>query len=348
MSYKGFKAKIMRAQRLTGTGVHGLPPGTGIEVFPVDAFEEPLSHWIKGSGNYVVPVDADWGLWFDFTMNDQMNTAVLLSIKGMNPVTGQRTNGFGLERYQEKCPIHGENFKDGLFCEKCNYKWPEQNYIAYPNTLWWDGFRSSDGKVRQFFFTEDLEKSIPELVIGKEDTIPAFGFAFFKPKITRESIKQIARGFSGSNYYTYSSGNIGIGVESPTQKLDIQHIYLSNSSPVCCDSFQDQSVNYCSTLGETKYSNSLGKLSSFQSSSLKTMSLRSAKRINQEVGVGAGAEISQSLTVDPLKVSDWEDEPSSIMRLYFVFVEQFEDIKKKGMKDLTGQKEGFLSGLPVG
>src|SRR5271157_3049676 len=135
MQHKGFSAKIMKAERLTGSGVHGLPPGSAIDVLPVDAFEQPMAHWIKGAGNYVVPVDSDWGLWFDFTSNDQMNTAVLLSIKGMNPVTGQRTNGLGLERYEEKCPIHNAKFKDGLFCEKCNYKWPDQNYIAYPNTL---------------------------------------------------------------------------------------------------------------------------------------------------------------------------------------------------------------------
>jgi hypothetical protein len=31
-----------------------------------------------------------------------------------------------------------------------------------------------------------------------------------------------------------------------------------------------------------------------------------------------------------------------------VFVEQFEEIKSKGIRDLVGEKEGFLSGLSVG
>jgi hypothetical protein len=107
------------------------------------------------------------------------------TVKGMNPVTGQKTEGYGLERYENKCPVHNIDFREGRFCEECNYKWPPQNYVAAPNRLWWDGFRTSDGKVRQFFFTEDLAKSIPENVIGKQNTVPAFGFAFYKTKQTR-------------------------------------------------------------------------------------------------------------------------------------------------------------------
>lgn len=341
MSYKGFNAKIMKAKRLTGDGVHELPSGTPIDILPVDVFKEPLPHWIKGAGNYVVPVDSDWGLWFDWTGNDSMNTAVLLSVKGMNPVTGQRTNGFSLERYEDLCPVHGDKFKDGLFCEKCNYRWPNQNYIAYPNTLWWDGFRSSDGKVRQFFFTEDMARSIPELVIGKEDTVPAFGFAFFRPKITRE-FKNFTRGLiyntsSFTEKVIQGNGNMGLGCSSPMQTY--------YSSPVCCDSIiQERFVNYCSSstssFGEVKCSGSV-KSNNFQQRMLR-------KRDTQEVGVGAGAEIFQDLKIDSLKVSDWENEPSSIMRLYFVFIEQFEEIKLKGLIDLTGVKEGYLDGLLVG
>ena len=97
MEYKGFKASIMQAEKLTGDFAHGLPPGRHIDVHPVDAFEKPLDNWIPGPGNYVVPVEPNWGLWFDWRDNDTMNTAVLPSIKGMNPITGQRTNGLSLE-----------------------------------------------------------------------------------------------------------------------------------------------------------------------------------------------------------------------------------------------------------
>ena len=69
---------------------------------------------------------------------------------------------------------------------------------------------------------------------------------------------------------------------------------------------------------------------------------------NVEVGVGAGAKINQGLVKDSLSLTDWSEEPASIMRLYFVFEDQYKEIKSKGMRDLTGDKEGFLSGLPVG
>ena len=346
MNYKGFQAKIMKAQRLTGLGAHLLPPGIPIEVESVDVFEQPLPNWIKGEGNYVVPVDSDEGLWFDWTMNDQMNTAVLLSIKGMNPVTGRRTNGFALERYEEKCPVHDIKFQHGHFCEKCNYKWPVQNYIASPNILWWDGFRSEDGKVRQFFFTEDLAKSIPELVIGKEDTIPAFGFAFYRPKIQRQTMIRPYQqsGISGqsvnySNFEIKTSSCFGFGETSGTT----QTCFLSST---CDSSVNMKFSNSSELLGASVNLSSIPK----HFSTKHRESIRGMSQVSKtaEVGVGAGAEINQNLEVDTLKVSDWENEPSSVMRLYFIFKEQFEELKLKGMRNLVGEKEGYLAGLPVG
>ena len=72
------------------------------------------------------------------------------------------------------------------------------------------------------------------------------------------------------------------------------------------------------------------------------------RKFNAEVGVGAGSEIYQDLEIDTLSLKDWEEKPASIMRLYFVFLEQFQEISQKGMKDLTGKKEGYLNGLLVG
>jgi hypothetical protein len=46
---------------------------------------------------------------------------------------------------------------------------------------------------------------------------------------------------------------------------------------------------------------------------------------------------------------DWKDEPSAVIRLYFVFRKKFEKIVKNGgLVDLDGNKEGYLKGLPVG
>jgi hypothetical protein len=394
MQYAGFSARIMKARRLMGDGPHSLPPGNPVDVYPVDAFKEPLPSWIAGPGNYVVPVDTDWGLWFDFTDNDWTNTAVLLSIKGMNPITGQRTNGFMLERYKERCPIHDEPFKDGLFCEKCNFKWPDQNYVAYPNKLWWDGFRTADGKVRQFFFTEDLAKSVPELVIGKEDTVPAFGFAFYRPKVVREAIIQKhisvtqqspifssdvlygSTGVQGSTesvgqtwapefiqYKSYNFNSKSISPDCfassiPTKSLKkssgtLRALRLRSISDVVDSQITDGIL--CEAPRSTAYFSNAVPCAASADSIQTDVQYRAGgsgictpKPRTTEVGVGAGAEILQGLTVDPLSVSDWKDKPESVMRLFFVFVDQFNAIKEKGMKDLIGEKEGFLSGLPVG
>jgi hypothetical protein len=382
MEYKGYRASIKRAPKLSNHRAHGLPPGTAIDVYPVDAFEDPLPNWIKGPGNYVVPVDSDWGLWFDWTMNDRYNTAVLPTVKGMNPVTGRKTEGYGLEKYENKCPVHGIEFKDGLFCKECNYRWPHQNYVAAPNTLWWDGFRTADGKVRQFFFTEDLAKSIPELVVGKENTIPAFGFAFYKPKNPRSGHIAYGRGCTGQsifgelsvsdtigsvNYDSFTlcrSGSVGLGTTDPTyiftclsntsaDKLSQSSTLAQTASSVQLngnvikDSMQQAlQTHLVSTHPKSFQQETKTSCGEFKSS-VKGNDVKK-RSITAEVGVGAGAEIYQDLAPDTLKIDEWEEEPAAVMRLYFVFIEQFKEIAAKGMKDLSGNKEGFLAGLPVG
>jgi len=96
MEYKGFNAQIMEAKRLTGTQVHRLPPGIPLEVYYSDEFVQFPENWMKGPGVFIVPVKPDKGLWFDWRHNDELNTAVLPTVKGCNPVTGLKTSGFHL------------------------------------------------------------------------------------------------------------------------------------------------------------------------------------------------------------------------------------------------------------
>jgi len=185
MEFNGFKAQILEAERLTGEHEHELPPGNPLPVYPVEAFKKHPDNWMAEDGCFVVPVNSNRGLWFDWRDNNQCNTAIVPTVKGCNPITGMRTNGYVLERYKNKCPKHDIKFKKDRYCEECGYKWPSQNYITNPNTLWWDGFRETDGTVRQFFFTEEMMRDIASHLIGKEDTVPAFGFAFYSSKKKR-------------------------------------------------------------------------------------------------------------------------------------------------------------------
>ena len=68
----------------------------------------------------------------------------------------------------------------------------------------------------------------------------------------------------------------------------------------------------------------------------------------KEVSIGAGARINQSLNADPYALDTWKDAPDSVMTVYFVFQEKFEELRSKGVRDLSGNKEGFLAEIPVG
>jgi hypothetical protein len=191
MKYKGFQAQVMEAERLVGDRVFGLPPGNALSVYPSQIFKEYPEKWMCGPGVFVIPVRPNKGLWFNFTMNDHANTAVLMTVKGCNPITGMQTSGYHLERYDTKCPKHGKEFGPDRFCSECGYKWPPQGYLCHPSIMWWDGWRDSgDGSVRQFFFTEDEVRDIATHMIGKENTVPAFGFAFYRPKVERPRATQ--------------------------------------------------------------------------------------------------------------------------------------------------------------
>jgi len=73
-----------------------------------------------------------------------------------------------------------------------------------------------------------------------------------------------------------------------------------------------------------------------------------SKSLRKEVGVGAGARIDQKLVPDPRGLSEYKDKPSAVIRLYFVFQGQFNDILRGGFKHPAGDAEGFLKGLPKG
>lgn len=380
MEHAGFKANIMEAERLAGERTHALPPGSALPVHRVSEFKKHPDNWMEEDGCYVVPVKPNKGLWFDWTMNEALNTAVVPTVKGCNPITGLKTDRLGLERYENNCPKHDIKFTDDRYCEKCGYKWPAQNYVAHPNTSWWDGFRADDGSVRQFFITEDMMRDIASHMIGKENTVPAFGFAFFKPKKTRR--EAVLDSFTISNngcgcghwhcgcghwYHPFNSGPIFGDVHSSIIPNSIngisnEHIYLSNNSNSADAHIELDSIQ-CSATGPQNYSqDEIPVLSQEEAEAKFDLSLKFQKKSKnvlrsmsmspsapkKEVAIGAGAKIEQGLIVDPYELDSWKEEPDSIMRIYFVFQNEFDHWKSFGMKDLDGKINGMLDNLPVG
>lgn len=365
MAHKGCHAALMATKRLPDHGrPHALPPGEHVPVYPVDALPGCPEDWMRGQGSYVCPVAPDWGLWFNFTQNDAHSTAVLMSVKGMNPITGQKLEGLGLEKYQSKCPVHNIDFKGELFCEKCNYKWPPQSFVSYPNTLWWDGFRQPDGTVRQFFFSEDEKRDIASAVIGKQNTVPAFGFAFYQ---TKEPRFKMSRGMTrGGNMKYKSSGPGGQSVGFSSLSSAVYGIsynantnstnYAAKEQSLTSSLMDFSGVEPCSAMPDMGFDSDEPSVLCFSpepevktSSVLRGMQVNCTKRVEKkDVAVGAGAQIQQDLLSDSLELEKWKKEPTAIIRLYFVFREEFGQIIGKGLLDLEGKKQGYLDGLPVG
>lgn len=357
MSVNGNYASIMRAEKQTkNTGK--LPTGIPIPVLPVDYLLDKPDFWIGGEGSYVCPIESDWAIWFNWQMNNS-NTAVLSSVKGMNPITGQRINGIGLEQYKNKCPIHNCDFLHGKFCPECNFKWPDQNYICSPSPMYLDGFRSEDGTVRQFYFTEDMTKSIPELVIGKDDTVPAFGFCFYKLQNDNKMYEAGNRLKDIPQQTVHISSAVRSLSETKCMIADLLDGFHSEPRSASRSFMRCTSPNYFSSC-EAKHSVTTDGISNevktfYASSVLSSSMLDESYILNErsiptklEVGVGAGVQIKQSICSDNREITEWKEKPAGIIRLYFVFREEFEKYVSSGLRDLTGYKDGFLNGLPVG
>jgi len=365
IKYKGFFAKIMEAERLVGDHTFGLPPGNPLSVYYVDEFLYPKEEWMTGPGSFVVPVRPKKGLWFDWTANSQINTAVVPTIKGCNPITGLKTDGFFLEKYVNKCPKHKCDFMAERFCPECGFKWPERNYQSM-SPLWWDGFRA-DGVVRQFFFSEDELRDVASGLIGKKNTVPAYGFAFFTPKEVRSETVTVSNtgyyhtlvpdwvlDFSHPEYKSYSDSGcddliakgVTLNTFSACNDEAPRSIFLSNCSTDLKDDVaqgaleerRKKAINNIKRRGFKKRIRSIGNVGIGTSSPKKSL----------EVSIGAGAKIRQDLNQDPYSLDSWKEKPDAVMTIYFIFQDEFEKLKNKGMRDLSGKKEGMLNGIPVG
>lgn len=367
-----FLASLKKAPRLEDNGQsYGLPPGRSIKVFPVDMLPGAPDGWVRGAGAYACPVDVGWGLWFDWTMNDRLNTAILPSVKGMNPITGRKFDGgMSLEQYSNRCPVHKKEFKSGRLCEACGYKWPPQNYVCSPNVLWWDGFRQPDGTVRQFVFTEQMKRDVAQIVIGSAATQRAgmaFGFAFYEPKTRRVPQAPVqSRGTSGCSGASGTSGFSGYsgrpyvasgfsGVSGYSGGYSGQRGVSGASGPMGPVGPRGYSASprpaprpYLGKPLEPTQDLFKGRLEPLGAgdSKIKDLMSRHKDEGKKDVAVEAGAKILQKLDPDPLKVTEWEVKPAAIMRLYFMFPRQFAEILEKGgIKDLNAKPEGYLAGI---
>lgn len=224
-----FSDGIEKAQRL--------PPYAPRNVYAVNDFsgvapaEWPRSAESMGAENvasYFAGVKAGQGMWFDFNrMNDDTHhVAIVPSVQGVNPITGC-AGSLGMEQYTE-CPVHKTPFLEGRHCTSCGYKWSKQNYLATTGTprgmFWLDGFRQSDGRVRQWLFTEDQERGVATHVLGGSRQY-AVAFAVYR-SVAPKPVPRYNPVFRGGGYGSDligSSGaqSFGMRTRSAAPKLEV-------------------------------------------------------------------------------------------------------------------------------
>ncbi len=309
---------------------HGLPPYARRAAYRVGEYDEACPEsWIRGSAeeaSYFVPVEAEHGLWLDFNDNrsHSHHVAVLISVQGVNPITGQPVGDDKFEQYRKNCPMHGSKFGEERFCKACGFKWDAQNYLAGnatpPGLFWLDGFRAKDGVVRQYVFTEDVARGVAAQIVG-EERVFAIGIAFYlskepKPVVRRETV------FRGGS----------------------QPMMLGSSHDYSGDPF----IGYAAGSSGRRVTLRASRTTKSISSSARGASLGHEPMVNRSLEIAAGAKINQRIYQDPENLDFWQDKPAGRLYINYCSVEIARAIIATGAKDLTAGGEGFMKELLVG
>lgn len=188
---------------------HRLPPYAKRKFYLADEYPACPTNWMRSEGkltSYFVPVQEGKGMWLDFNANwnNKHHVAIVISVQGVNPITGLPCTDAHLEQYIEECPKCKKKFGPNRLCKTCGYVWPKQNYISTTGTninqLWIDGFRTAEGVVRQYILTQEKMKGVASNIIG-EDKVYAIGISFFLSKEAKPERTIVAGG--GGNYNNY-------------------------------------------------------------------------------------------------------------------------------------------------
>lgn len=331
---------------LKGEQVFGLPPYAPRNAYMVDEYVSSPKTWMHGSAkvsSYFVAVKPEHGLWLDFNkcFNHSHHVAILISIQGVNPITGMPLIDapMRLEQYREKCPKHNKDFGAELYCEDCGYKWTLQNYLSTTGTphgmLWLDGFRADDGSVRQYYFTEEECKGVASQIIG-DQRVFAIGIAFYLSKKQKINKSICSDNF---NIFTSMFGYSDVKCWNSTKKL------------LASNHFDDSpQVSYCDSNSIRQFASGDANLdilhdydceTSYDPTELKEVAAKMYE-------VAAGAKINQVIHHDPENIDFWEDSPAGMIYINYTDEETVKKILEGGKKDRTKKGEGFMADLVVG
>jgi hypothetical protein len=272
-------------------------------------------------------------MWFDFTpnQNHKHHVAVVVSVQGINPVTGHPTNndlGMNLQQIKNKCPKHGCDLQQDRFCPKCGYKLPAQNYIATTTgeSLWIDGFRNEKGEVRQYILTEEESRGVAAQII-KDQRVWAIGFAFY---LSKEPKPQPV-------YATRNMATLGGMMPKGGGMVKTASFAFS----AACDSGEAGLESMDMDYSEAAPAAPVRTRGAVRAASAKRKATRAKK-----LEVGAGAKIDQEVGVDPEKIEFWETEPAGLIYVNYAQPEIIAKIIEAGKRQ--EKEDGFLNQLKVG
>lgn len=364
-----------KARTSNEPGLPGYAPRGG---YLVDEYPACPSHWLRSKGStasYFVAVEEETGLWLDFNKTllfTPQHVALVVSIQGINAVTGLPCEDAQLEQYVEKCPKHKTEFGPKRFCKACNFQWPKQNYVCTTGTpsgsFWIDGFRAVDGIVRQYVFTKNKERGVANAILG-DQRVFAIGISCFLSKTARPApAPSVLRGFGSKLNYCGDEPASYAGLSKTYKKsLELGDVVmdkgLDSDGPTAIYScaVADMTGLASGSKGLMKSHSPTAHLSADNASYSAKVTGRLTSRVNvlssfpvvnqvtvQQVEVAAGTKIDQMIHDDPHPLDFWNDKPESIMVVNYALVVDAQKILEGGRIDLSGSSDGFLQNIPVG
>lgn len=376
MSSNGMYCGFNMPKAKKGSDVNTLPEYAWRKAFLVDDYPACPSNWMRSEGrmaSYFVGVQKDFGMWLDFNKNNKhkYDVAIVVSVQGVNPITGLPCSDPCLEQYIDTCPKCKEKFGANRYCAKCEVHWPKQNYICttgQPNgTLWLDGFKAADGVVRQYLFSEETMKGVASNIIGK-DRVYAIGLSFFLSK-KQKPVQEVPQARGVSNYMinatlgssssssSYSSSASFSKSAKRSKILAKPQFFSPVHTPINWDINNTSqngggtaSSNYCAPAGAASAASAPDYFESKNDSEGTTqLDFLVASEVSvKQMEVGAGAKINQKIYDDPETLDYWREEPESIIVVNYGMEADIKKILDAGKANRKVKEEGFLQGIPVG
>ena len=353
----------------------GLPPHRPRTSLLTDKYPACPKDWMRSNPgcaeqkqaalkSYFVPVKENSGMWLDFNSNDNHthHVAILISIQGINPITGLPFNGIQLEQYLEKCPKHNKPFGPDRFCADCNFKWPKQNYLCSTGTpsgyLWLDGWRTADGVIRQYIITAEKAFGVANHIAG-DKRVYSIGISFFLSKEPRP--QQPTRGIRyGSKIvkdpwqnpnpgaiYTKSSSGYSALSDITLKKMSSLN---ENSEVLMCHHALDLSSASASEIEPEGFAAAAASnADELGSKGLICSPLRSTPVSQVQVKkleIGKGAMIRQQVYDDPYGLDFWQDHEAGTIVINYATEINIIEILKGGELNLEGNPDGAFQGIP--